>query len=130
MRCFQRGQMTTKKAKTVYTYLINTAEYQESEDDQSMAGIFWKNRRCVPGTQALPSIFWNIWEFPCIYVEGSTAGSTEGHAWNIILLDGITIILMPPTGISRNFWKEMRFSLQNTRRSCMIICVPSQRNMR
>jgi len=25
---------------------------------------------------------------PCIYVEGSTAGSTEGHAWNIITLNG------------------------------------------
>lgn len=25
---------------------------------------------------------------PCIYVEGSTKGSTEGHAWNIVLLDG------------------------------------------
>lgn len=38
-----------EKAKTVYTYLINTAEYQESEDDQSMAGIFWKKQAVCAG---------------------------------------------------------------------------------
>ena len=38
-----------EKAKTVYTYLIDNAEYQESEDDQSMAGIFWKKQAVCAG---------------------------------------------------------------------------------
>ena len=53
-----------EKAKAVYTYLIDTAEYQESEDDQSMAGIFGGSRQCVPDMQGLPSICWNILECP------------------------------------------------------------------
>ena len=42
----------------------------------------------MPEMQGLLSICWNILECPGIYVEGSTAGSTEGHAWNIITLNG------------------------------------------
>ena len=38
-----------EKAKAVYTYLIDTAEYQESEDDQSMAGIFWRKQAVCAG---------------------------------------------------------------------------------
>ena len=77
-----------EKAKTVYTYLINTAEYQESEDDQSMAGIFWKKQAVCAGYAGAAQYLLEYLGVPCIYVEGSTAGSTEGHAWNIILLDG------------------------------------------
>lgn len=76
-----------EKAKTVYTYLINTAEYQESEDDQSMAGIFWKKQAVCAGYAGAAQYLLEYLGVPCIYVEGSTAGSTEGHAWNIILLD-------------------------------------------
>ena len=31
-----------EKIKTVYTYLIDTTEYVSTEDDQNIAGVFWK----------------------------------------------------------------------------------------
>ena len=77
-----------EKAKTVYTYLIDNAEYQESEDDQSMAGIFWKKQAVCAGYAGAAQYLLEYLGVPCIYVEGSTAGSTEGHAWNIITLNG------------------------------------------
>ena len=77
-----------EKAKTVYTYLIDTAEYQESEDDQSIAGIFWKKQAVCAGYAGAAQYLLEYLGVPCIYVEGSTYGSTEGHAWNIVLLDG------------------------------------------
>ena len=77
-----------EKAKTVYTYLIDNAEYQESEDDQSMAGIFWKKQAVCAGYAGAAQYLLEYLGVSCIYVEGSTAGSTEGHAWNIITLNG------------------------------------------
>ena len=71
-----------EKAKAVYTYLIDTAEYQESEDDQSMAGIFWRKQAVCAGYAGAAQYLLEYLGVPCIYVEGSTAGSTEGHAWN------------------------------------------------
>ena len=77
-----------EKARTVYTYLIDTASYQESEDDQSMAGIFWKKQAVCAGYAGAAQYLLEYLNVPCIYVEGKTAGSTEGHAWNIITLEG------------------------------------------
>ena len=34
------------------------------------------------------SIFWNNWIVPCIYVEGDARDSDQGHAWNIVQIDG------------------------------------------
>ena len=77
-----------EKSKAVYTYPIDTAEYQESEDDQSMAGIFWRRQAVCAGYAGAAKYLLEYLGVPCIYVEGSTAGSTEGHAWNIITLNG------------------------------------------
>ena len=43
------GQITEEtdtydKVKAVYSYLIDLAEYESSDDDQNIAGIFWKKR--------------------------------------------------------------------------------------
>lgn len=51
------------KAQMAYTYLIDTASYQESEDDQSIAGVFWKKQAVCAGYAERPSIFWIIWVF-------------------------------------------------------------------
>jgi len=73
-----------EKAKAVYTYLIDTAEYQESEDDQSMAGIFWRRQAVCAGYAGAVQYLLERLDIPCIYVDGSTKGSTEGHAWDIV----------------------------------------------
>lgn len=54
-----------RRLKTVYSYIIDTAEYDSSEDDQNVAGDFLEKtgglcRIC----REQCSIFWNNWKFP------------------------------------------------------------------
>ena len=72
------------KVKTVYTYLIDHAEYEESEDDQNIAGIFWKKKAVCAGYARAMQYLLEQFGVPCIYVEGSARDSDEGHAWNIV----------------------------------------------
>lgn len=74
--------------KTVYTYLIDSADYVLSDDDQSIAGIFWKKSAVCAGYAGATQYLLERFGIPCIYVDGSAEGSTEGHAWNIVQLDG------------------------------------------
>lgn len=53
-----------EKVRIVYTYVIDHTQYQTGEDDQSIAGVFWKNLQSVPDMQELSSIFWKGWIFP------------------------------------------------------------------
>lgn len=77
-----------EKVKTVYTYLIDHTDYVASEDDQSIAGTFWKGEAvCAGYAGGLQYLLERLGVF-CIYVEGDTKNSTQGHAWNIVRLDG------------------------------------------
>ncbi|HJB16192.1 MAG TPA: transglutaminase-like superfamily [Candidatus Blautia excrementipullorum] len=77
-----------EKVKAVYTYLIDNTEYVSSEHDQNIAGVFWKKQAVCAGYARAMQYLLERLDIPCVYVEGSTAGSTEGHAWNIVQLDG------------------------------------------
>lgn len=77
-----------EKARVVYTYLIDSVDYEISEDDQSIAGAFWKNKAVCAGYAGGVQYLLERLGVVCIYVEGSAKGSTEGHAWNIVQLDG------------------------------------------
>lgn len=72
--------------KTVYTYLIDSTEYLLSEDDQSIAGVFWKKNAVCAGYAGAMQYLLERFGIPVIYVDGSAKGSTEGHAWNIVQL--------------------------------------------
>lgn len=74
--------------KTVYTYLIDNASYQTSEHDQSIAGIFWKGEAVCAGYAGAAQYLLERLGIPCIYVEGSAKDSTEGHAWDIVQIQG------------------------------------------
>lgn len=74
--------------KTVYTYLIDNADYVSSEHDQSIAGIFWKKAAVCAGYAGATQYLLERLGIPCVYVEGSAKGSPEGHAWNIVQIDG------------------------------------------
>ena len=73
-----------------YTHLdvYKRQEYVSSDHDQNLAGVFWKKQAVCAGYARSVQYFLVRLGIPCIYVEGSTKGSTEGHAWNIVLLDG------------------------------------------
>lgn len=77
-----------EKVQTVYTYVIDNTAYQESNDDQSIAGTFWKKEAVCAGYAGAVQYLLEQLGVSCIYVDGSAAGSTEGHAWNIVKLDG------------------------------------------
>lgn len=77
-----------EKVRIVYTYVIDNTQYQASDDDQSIAGVFWKKEAVCAGYACAVQYLLERIGVPCIYVDGSTQGSTEGHAWNIVKLDG------------------------------------------
>ena len=77
-----------EKARVVYTYLIDSVEYEISQDDQSIAGAFWKHSAVCAGYAGGAQYLLERLGVICIYVEGSVKDSTEGHAWNIVQLDG------------------------------------------
>lgn len=76
------------KALAVYTYLVDNTEYAVSENDQNIAGVFWKKQAVCAGYAGAFQYMMEHLGIPCIYVDGDARDSTEGHAWNIILLDG------------------------------------------
>ena len=77
-----------EKVRIVYTYVIDNTQYQASDDDQSIAGVFGKKEAVCAGYAGAVQYLLERIGVPCIYVDGSTQGSTEGHAWNIVKLDG------------------------------------------
>ena len=87
------GQITENdsaydKVKTVYSYLIDLAEYEASDDDQNIAGIFWKKKAVCAGYARAMQYLLERLDITCIYVEGSSRDSDEGHAWNIVEIGG------------------------------------------
>lgn len=73
-----------EKVRIVYTYVIDHTQYQTGEDDQSIAGVFWKKTAVCAGYAGAVQYLLERLDIPCIYVDGSTKGSTEGHAWDIV----------------------------------------------
>ena len=75
-----------EKVRIVYTYVIDHTQYQTGEDDQSIAGVFWKKSAVCAGYAGAVQYLLERLDIPCIYVDGSTKGSTEGLAWYIVKL--------------------------------------------
>lgn len=73
-----------EKVRIAYTYVIDHTQYQTGEDDQSIAGVFWKKSAVCAGYAGAVQYLLERLDIPCIYVDGSTKGSTEGHAWDIV----------------------------------------------
>lgn len=76
------------KVRIVYTYIIDNTEYLPSDDDQSIAGVFWKKNAVCAGYAGAVQYLLERLDVPCIYVDGSSRDSEEGHAWNLVILDG------------------------------------------
>lgn len=82
------GASDYDKAFEAYVWLIDHTEYRESEDDQSAAGVFWRGEAVCAGYAAAYMYLMERLGVYCIYVEGDSYNSEEGHAWNVIRLDG------------------------------------------
>ena len=77
-----------EKVRIVYAYIIDHTQYQTGDDDQSIAGVFWKKSAVCAGYAGAVQYLLEKLDIPCIYVDGSTKGSTEGHAWDIVKIGG------------------------------------------
>ena len=77
------------KVKMIYTYLIDHTEYEASDDDQNIAAVFWKKKAVCAGYARAVQYLLEQLGIPCIYVEGSARDSDEGHAWNIVKINGL-----------------------------------------
>ncbi|WP_195978042.1 transglutaminase domain-containing protein [Blautia luti] len=77
-----------QKVMVVYTYIIDNTDYVVSQDDQSIAGTFWKKQAVCAGYAGAVQYLLERLGVYCIYVEGDARNSTQGHAWNIVRLDG------------------------------------------
>lgn len=73
-----------EKVRIVYTYVIDNTQYKTGADDQSIAGVFWKKSAVCAGYAGAVQYLLERLGIPCIYVDGSTEESTEGHAWDIV----------------------------------------------
>ncbi len=76
------------KIKAIYEYLIDSTSYVASEDDQSIAGTFWKKEAVCAGYAKAFQYLAERFGVYSIYVEGDANNSDEEHAWNIVRLDG------------------------------------------
>lgn len=101
-----------EKVRIVYTYVIDNTQYQASDDDQSIAGVFWKKEAVCAGYAGAVQYLLERIGVPCIYVDGSTQGSTEGHAWNIVKLDGEYYYVDATNGDQPDFLNENAAQLE------------------
>ncbi|MDO5335834.1 MAG: transglutaminase domain-containing protein [Eubacteriales bacterium] len=80
-----------QKVKTVYTWIIQNTDYVTTEADQNIEGVFGDGQAVCAGYTGAAQYLLERMSIPCIYVCGDsttlTAGD-NGHAWNLIMLDG------------------------------------------
>ena len=100
------------KAELVYSWLIGNTEYRESEDDQSVAGVFHDKAAVCAGYAAAFQLLAEHIGLDCIYVEGTSLLSQEGHAWNIVFLDGVSYYVDVTNGDQPEFLTGDFASLQ------------------
>lgn len=77
-----------EKISRTYAYIIDRTDYVASEHDQSIAGVFWKNEAVCAGYAGAIQYLLERMGIECLYVEGNSEDSTEGHAWNIVNIEG------------------------------------------
>jgi hypothetical protein len=77
-----------EKVQAVYSYIIDLADYEFCDDDQNIAGIFWRKTAVCAGYARAVQYLLECLGIECIYVDGDAQGSDEGHAWDIVKIDG------------------------------------------
>ena len=75
-------------ARLIYEYIISDTEYVQNENDQNIAGVFLQREAVCAGYARAFQYLCEKAEIECIYVTGDARDTVEGHAWNIVNLDG------------------------------------------
>lgn len=99
----EAGASAYDKVKAVYTYLIETIEYVESEHDQNLAGAFWKKKCVCAGYTRAAQYLLNRMGVPCIFVSGKTLENGISHSWNVVEIDGVYYYMDATNGDQTKF---------------------------
>ena len=93
------GASDYDKVKAAYEYIIRTTDYDtSSRNNQNIMSVFLDGRSvCAGYARALQYLLKKagVW---CAYIEGTTGASMEGHAWNLVYIDGVYTYVDPSWG--------------------------------
>lgn len=93
------------RVKAVYEYVVKNTEYVLSDHDQNMAGVFVDHQAVCAGYSNAVQYLLNRLGVNSIYVTGDTSKSAEGHAWNIVSIDGAYYYVDATNGDQEDFLK-------------------------
>lgn len=92
-----------EKARYIYGAVVQNTVYQIGEDDQNIAGALYENQAVCAGYARAVQYLLEQLGVECIFVSGDMQGSTEGHAWNVVSLDGNYYYLDATNGDQQDF---------------------------
>ena len=88
-----------EKVRKAYEYIILNTDYlRESPQNQNIQSVFVNGYSvCAGYARAMKYLLdrAGVW---CAYVEGTIADTGEGHAWNLVRIDGIYTYVDPSWG--------------------------------
>ena len=88
-----------EKVKMAYEYVIRTTDYvSDSPQNQNIQSVFLNGLSvCAGYSKAVQYLLQRagVW---CAYIEGTTGVEEEGHAWNLVRIDGSYSFVDPSWG--------------------------------
>ena len=116
------GKNAYEKELAVHDLLVNNVTYnveaanhprQYSPRASSIMGaLFYKTATC-DGISKIAKLLLNLCNIKCIVVHGTAGGSGEGHAWNIVKIEGEAYHLDITWDISESIPQHISYSYMN-----------------
>lgn len=88
-----------EKVKAAYDFIIDITDYvADSPQNQNIQSVFINGMSvCAGYGRALQYLLQRVGVW-CAYIEGTTGADAEGHAWNLVNIDGVYAYVDPSWG--------------------------------